>query len=61
MLARYSWERAVLATESVYRMVLGQFDRVLDLRVQERLAELELERADLELEQAELELEAGAA
>ncbi len=61
ILAAYSWERAVLATESVYRMVLGQFDQVLDLRVQERLAELELEQADLDLERAELEIEAAAA
>ncbi len=60
VLAGYSWDRAVLATESVYRMVLGQFDRVLDLRVQERLAELELEAADLELGRAELELEKAA-
>jgi glycosyltransferase involved in cell wall biosynthesis len=46
VLAGYSWDRAVLATESVYRMVLGQYDSVLDLRVRERQAELELEQAD---------------
>jgi glycosyltransferase involved in cell wall biosynthesis len=61
ILAGYSWERAVLATESVYRLVLGQFDQVLDLRVQEHLAELELEQADLDLERAELGIEAAAA
>jgi glycosyltransferase involved in cell wall biosynthesis len=61
VLAGYSWDRAVLATESVYRMVLGEFDSVLDLRVQERLAELELQQSDLDLEQAELEIEATAA
>jgi len=46
VLAGYSWDRAVLATESVYRMVLGQYDSVLDLRVRERQSELELEQAD---------------
>lgn len=32
VLDHYSWDRAVEATETLYRVVLGQLDRVIDLR-----------------------------
>ena len=35
VLDRYSWDRATLATEAVYRIVLGRFGDVIDLRSDE--------------------------
>ncbi len=32
VLGHYSWDRAAAATEMLYRLVLGQLDRVIDLR-----------------------------
>jgi glycosyltransferase involved in cell wall biosynthesis len=42
VLAAYSWDRAARATEAVYRIVLGQLDRVVDLRSEEAADEEEV-------------------
>lgn len=53
ILGRYSWDRAARATESVYRMVLGQYGDVVDLRSEELDVDTAAEAAPLEVELAD--------
>jgi len=53
VLARYSWDRATQATEAVYRMALGRFGEVVDLRGEEVAADL---AADLAGQTPDVEL-----
>jgi glycosyltransferase involved in cell wall biosynthesis len=43
VLDRYDWDRATLATEAVYRIVVGRLGDVIDLRVDEIDADVDLD------------------
>jgi glycosyltransferase involved in cell wall biosynthesis len=62
ILGRYSWDRAAQATEAVYRMALGQFGDVVDLRSDEREVDVAASEATtVDLTATAAPMEEGAA